>query len=83
MAWMCEKGHVMEKPNLVWTSRPLDRFPRTKAERNSGRRWIPHCRACEESVDSYVSGQDEQLLRRTLAKTTSLPDHDGNGEQDD
>ena len=62
MAWMCEaEEHPMEKPNLYYTSRALDRPAKTRAERESGKRWVAHCRGCEEAERPSASIADWSL----------------------
>lgn len=57
--WLCPSDrHEMVAPNLYWTWRKLDRPPRTAKERQTGRRWIPHCRVCEESRSELLGLRD-------------------------
>lgn len=59
MAWMCPaEKHEMTKPNLYYVGHPLGRKARTAAERRSGKRWVAHCRACEDEALPKTSFAD-------------------------
>ena len=67
----CEAGHAIEKPNLVWELRQLDRYPATKTEVRTLRQWIPRCRACADP-DLLL----QQELLRDFAHTKGTAAYD-------
>jgi hypothetical protein len=67
----CAAGHGIEKPNVVWELRQLDRYPATKAEVRTLRAWVPRCRAC---ADPDLLLQQEPLNDFSLTKGTAAYD---------